>query len=252
MNKEFVLHIKSLKKKERITNEKLSELSKVPLGTINKLLSGETEDPQLSTIAAICGVLDVSVDQFIGLGSHAARTFPRRMSLSKEEADFVSKIRRLDAHSKRLMCAVIECELARMYQSANSAIAEVRQDVRTVSVPMFEFPQSAETGIFLDFISNIFVNLPDKSPSKTPDIAIRLSDGSMEPQYGGGDIILVKKTSAVKVGHLGVFSVNGAGYFRIFSGGVLTALNDSYADVPLAGEWECIGAVVGVANEENH
>jgi len=256
MDKEFVLHLKSLKKKKRITNEKLSELSKIPLGTINKLLSGETEDPQLSTIAAVCGVLDASIDDIIG--KRSSHGFLRRMSLSKEEAEMVSNVRHLDAHSKKLVCAVIDCELARISQNEKPAerqkaprnqlrLIEKSQSSQLVSVPMFEFPATSETGVFLDYVSSISVRLAKKTPSKTPDIAIRLRDGGMEPQYSAGDIILVKKSAEVGVGYLGIFSVNGVGYFKVFSGDRLISLNKSHDDIPLTGSYECIGKVMGKA-----
>lgn len=52
------------KKKLGMTTEELSEKSGVPIGTLNKILSGVTKDPKLETLKAIARVLGLSLDDF--------------------------------------------------------------------------------------------------------------------------------------------------------------------------------------------
>lgn len=54
--------IAEYKKKLGMTTEELSEKSGVPLGTLNKILSGATKDPKLETLKAIAHVLGLSLD----------------------------------------------------------------------------------------------------------------------------------------------------------------------------------------------
>ena len=49
--------LKNLKKIQKLTNEELSQKSGVPLGTLNKILSGATKSPQYSTVKAIADAL---------------------------------------------------------------------------------------------------------------------------------------------------------------------------------------------------
>ncbi|MDU6263792.1 MAG: helix-turn-helix transcriptional regulator [Anaerocolumna aminovalerica] len=56
--------IAEYKKKLGITTEELSKRSGVPLGTLNKILSGATKDPKLETLKAIARVLGCSLDDF--------------------------------------------------------------------------------------------------------------------------------------------------------------------------------------------
>lgn len=56
--------IAEYKKKLGMTTEELSEKSGVPLGTLNKILSGATKDPKLETLKAIAHVLGLSLDDF--------------------------------------------------------------------------------------------------------------------------------------------------------------------------------------------
>lgn len=57
--------IAEFKKEMGLTNEELSNLSGVPKGTIDKILSGATKDPKLETLKAISKVLNCSLDEFV-------------------------------------------------------------------------------------------------------------------------------------------------------------------------------------------
>lgn len=56
--------ISEYKKKLGLTTEELSIKSGIPLGTLNKILSGATKDPKLETLKAIARVLGLSLDDF--------------------------------------------------------------------------------------------------------------------------------------------------------------------------------------------
>ena len=59
-----LVNIAEYKKKLGITSEELSKRSGVPLGTLNKILSGDTKDPKLGTLKAIARVLGCTLDDF--------------------------------------------------------------------------------------------------------------------------------------------------------------------------------------------
>lgn len=56
--------INEYKKKLGMTTEELSNLSGVPVGTLNKILSGATKDPKLETLKAIARVLGLTLNDF--------------------------------------------------------------------------------------------------------------------------------------------------------------------------------------------
>ena len=56
--------IAEYKKRLGITSEELSRRSGVPLGTLNKILSGDTKDPKLGTLKSIAMVLGCTLDDF--------------------------------------------------------------------------------------------------------------------------------------------------------------------------------------------
>ena len=56
--------INEYKKRMWITTEELSNLSGVPVGTLNKILSGATKDPKLETLKSIARVLGLTLNDF--------------------------------------------------------------------------------------------------------------------------------------------------------------------------------------------
>ena len=67
--------IKASERKRKLTNQQLSDLSGVPVGTINRILSGQTDNPSFQTVCDMVMAMDGSLDE---LGGHPARDSPGR------------------------------------------------------------------------------------------------------------------------------------------------------------------------------
>lgn len=61
--------IRAEKDNRNLTNDQLSKLSGVPVGTINRVLSGKTASPNYITVVALCRALDISIDEVEGIKS---------------------------------------------------------------------------------------------------------------------------------------------------------------------------------------
>ena len=59
--------LKLLKEKRKLTTQQLSDLSGVPVGTINRILSGQTDNPSFQTVCDIVIALDGSLDELAGI-----------------------------------------------------------------------------------------------------------------------------------------------------------------------------------------
>lgn len=55
-------NLNQLKKNSGMTIEQISAASNVPKGTLNKLFSGQTKDPQLSTVSAVVHCMGYTLD----------------------------------------------------------------------------------------------------------------------------------------------------------------------------------------------
>ena len=68
--------LKLLKEKRKLTTQQLSDLSGVPVGTINRILSGQTDNPSFQTVCDITRALGGSLDKIAGLNPEGEREKP--------------------------------------------------------------------------------------------------------------------------------------------------------------------------------
>ncbi len=233
---DIVEKIKRIKHSKKITNEDLAARAGIPLGTVNKLLSGSVAEPKLSTVLSICSVLDCRISDLIG-ESGAASSDP-----------VIQKFNALDAHGKELVTLIIEKEYERCAPPVTQAV--VTRPVssrRAIILPLFDLPVSAGTGVYLDGESSENIRIEYSEKTRDADFALRISGNSMMPKYSDGDVILVNSKISPEIGELGVFVCDGQGYFKKFGGDRLISLNPDYKDMPLSSfsDVSCRGSVIG-------
>ena len=262
---DYIERIKKLKSEKKITNDKLSELTGIPLGTLSKIMAGISDSPKLSNIVAIAEALDCSLDYIVNGTPENNYNF----NLSAEEMDFIEVYRGLDPHSKEVVRLVARKESERTVGAQSLDVkapsAKVREKNARIltglnssgvgkrSISLYDFSVSAGTGVYLDDAQATEITIPDNEKTKVADFALRISGNSMEPKYHDGDIVLVEDTDSVEVGELGIFVLDGNGYFKVFGGDRLVSLNEDYGDILLHGYSEvvCCGRVVGKLKKRN-
>ena len=62
---DYIERIKKIKNERKITNEQLSELTGIPLGTLSKILAGISDSPKLVNIVAIADALGCTLDYIV-------------------------------------------------------------------------------------------------------------------------------------------------------------------------------------------
>lgn len=95
--------IAEYKKRLGMTTEELSNQSGVPLGTLNKILSGATKDPKLETLKAIARVLGMSLDDFDDLNIHT----PQEPSYSELITVYTRSRKKLSKEEKMRLARII-------------------------------------------------------------------------------------------------------------------------------------------------
>lgn len=266
---DYIDRIKLLKSEKKITNEQLSEMTGIPLGTLSKILAGISDSPKLANVVAIADALESSLEYIVNGVPENTNNF----TLDRGEMRLIESYRSLDQHGKELVTLVLDKEKERVahmaYQdhsvgaisgaskilpTVNSAGARsTRREIaqsrglgkRTVS--LYDLPVSAGVGVFLDSAGTDEIVIPDNERTKDADFALRISGNSMEPKYHDGDVLLVANSDSVEVGELGIFVLDGNGYFKIYGGDRLVSMNSTYGDILLR-DFEnisCVGRVVG-------
>ena len=59
--------LKELKDQRKLTNQQLSDLSGVPVGTINRIMAGQTDNPSFQTVCDLVMAMGGSLDELAGI-----------------------------------------------------------------------------------------------------------------------------------------------------------------------------------------
>lgn len=230
-------NIKRIKKEKKLTNDSLSELSGISLGTLNKLLSGATEDPKLSTLMSLARALGISLDEM--LGESTAFRFTLNDDLTK-------KYNALDRSGRETVDYIINKEYNRV-KKEREAKPYTLESPAIRHIKLFNTAASAGTGVYLSDSDSTEIAVYSNPITDSADFAIRVSGDSMMPKYHDGDIILAEQTNRVDEGELGVFSLNGEAFFKKFGGDKLISLNPEYSDILINAYDEiiCFGRIIG-------
>lgn len=271
---DYIERIKRIKSEKKITNDRLSELTGIPLGTLSKILAGISDSPKLSNIVAIADALECSLDYIVSGVAQNTNNY----TLSFEEIELIEDFRSLDVHSKELTKMVIAKEKQRNDWNGSAVLSVKKSSSASVisksekqnskaetkilppissldvsrsfgkrSLLLYDLPVSAGPGVYLDDSTAEDILIPDSEKTKMADFALRISGNSMEPKYHDGDVLLVQDSDSVEVGELGIFILDGNGYFKKYGGDCLISLNPEYGDILLKeyAEAVCCGRVVG-------
>ena len=256
----YIERIKQLKSEKKITNDQLADMTGIPLGTLSKILAGISDSPKLVNIVAIAQALGCSLDYLISGNPENTNNY----TLSAQEIRMVESFRQLDEHGKEITLLILEKEKERVLGDEQQVPARperarvlAQPSLRTPSVSasglgkrvirMYDMPVSAGPGIDLSDVMESELRIPDNAKTQDADYALRISGNSMEPKFHDGDILLVQNCESVEVGELGIFILDGEGYFKKFDGDKLLSLNPIYAPIPLRdfSDIQCVGKVIG-------
>jgi phage repressor protein C with HTH and peptisase S24 domain len=122
----------------------------------------------------------------------------------------------------------------------------VSENRRTRTIPLYDIPVSAGTGMFLDSDQYELIEVDDTVPSAAT-FAVTVSGDSMEPEFEDRQIIYVRQQITIEPGEVGIFMLNGDVYCKQAADGSLVSFNPSYRPIRI-GEYDdfrIIGKVVG-------
>lgn len=242
---DYIKRIKELKNRQKMTNDELAEKSGIPNGTLSKILAGINESPKLSNFVAICEALNCSLDYVM----YGIEENSNNYTLDEREMELVERYRSLDERGKNMVDSVVASQTTSLpgakpagtraitHESLSSRLANAYESndngFRRRMLPLYDLPVSAGVGVSLDGDSTEEISISDNNRTKEADFALRISGNSMEPRYHDGDILLVQETDTLEFGELGIFILDGSGFFKVFGGDRLYSLNPDYGDILL-------------------
>jgi len=269
----YLDRIKRVKNEQKLTNDQLAERSGIPLGTLSKILAGMSDSPKLSNMIALCGALGCSMEYIVNGTPENNNNY----MLESNEIELIERYRALDHWGRSMVETVIAKESERtvaMSEAQESMPSEKTRTERRAKIleaprlvnryagepaartgkrqlPLYELPVSAGVGEYVD--ENLekaevgTIRVPYNDKTAEANFALRISGNSMEPKYRNGDVLLIQSTDTIESGELGIFLLDGAGYFKIYEGDRLQSINPAYGPILLKeySNVQCKGRVIG-------
>lgn len=232
--------------------EELSRRSGVPLGTLNKLLTGQTRQPSAAALYRLCQVLDISMDYL--LDDRVPVQAPKEALaeeggiryLSQREAELLDGFAGLTEHSQQVLEAVLGLLL---YQSP-----KVFFDGPSRKLLCFQSVARGRRGSFGEgFYVRPIQTLLDPV-TREADFTVLLTSRALYPAFGPGTILGVSRVQP-EHNQLGLFLVNREAFIRKLRRSrnktKLVAVNLDYKDISLGerDELKCLGTVLGAVRD---
>ena len=175
-------------------------------------------------LGKVCKVLNVSPNYFFDLDDNTVATSP-------EEQDIIRKYRQIDSHGKRIVTSVLDIE----YERAQSLAPAAESKPLTKIIPLFTTPAAA--GYASPALGSDYTDYEVPLASQA-DFAVKMDGDSMEPYIKDGSAVLVKRTTNISNGDVGIFFVDGdmkCKQFRKDSSGNISlfSLNRQRADADM-------------------
>jgi len=109
------------------------------------------------------------------------------------------------------------------------------------SMPVYDLPASAGTGVFLDSSDYEMVQVGSEVPVNA-NFGVRVSGDSMEPFYHDQQIVWVQQQPTLNDSEIGIFLLNGQAYIKQWrasdKGARLVSLNRAYSPIAIQEEDE--------------
>lgn len=192
--------IKEARDRLGLTQKQLAELVGVTASAVTNY-ENETSHPKETVLYALLKALKVDANfLFQDEMDQIAPSFDQR------EQTLIKKYRSVDDHGRRTIDTVAEYEYERC----------CKEDGAT---QLIEFPVAYESaaagyGNYLTDSGLEYVSVDKTAIPGRAKFGVKVSGNSMEPEYHSGDILLVEPMPAIPNGDLGIFNLNGEGFFK--------------------------------------
>ena len=205
-----------------IAQPKLAEMIGVNRNSISNWEAGRRR-PDMDLVPKVCEALGITLDQFFGIDD----------PVTAEDKKLLECFHEMDEPNKKAFrhigYNILDAQHEREYSEQRAYLEE-----NHCIVPLSEELAAAGYGEWLDSNPEVTdVYLYRDEDVERADQLIRITGDSMEPTYKNGDVLLVEHTSAVDVGEIGIFILDGKGFVKEYQGDHLHSHNPEYPNIML-------------------
>ena len=227
--------IRTRRRMKGLSQEDLGSCVSVRKNAVGAWESGRSR-PDLSSIPVICETLGLSLEEFFGVS---------RMREEDVPAEFADRFAALTDYHRQIVLKQMDT-LLEMQKPAvipkRKLIRLFRNDLSACAGPSYAIGDTNGEEVWIE----------ETPLTAQADEIIRVSGDSMEPEFHDGDQVLVRHSSSVRPGEIGIFTNGDAGYIKVYQRDGLHSLNPAYPTMLFGDgdEVRCVGKVLGIAGKE--
>ena len=239
--------LREAREKAGITQEELGKRIGVTGSAITNY-EKETSHPKEPVMYALMDALGIEPNFLFQDCVSSLKSKDSSQNFSLDELSYIKKYRTLDGYGKEAVNGILDIEFKRC-----SAMHSKLQEVSLLEFPAKTLPfrysmqsASAGTGTYLGPEAFETMLVKETPLTRRVSFGIPVNGDSMEPQFHNGDMLLIERTKEIRIGEIGVFTLNGEGYVKELGDKELLSLNPEYQPIKITGDISCNGRVIGV------
>ncbi|MCI8649585.1 MAG: hypothetical protein HFG20_05655 [Anaerotruncus sp.] len=220
--------------------KEFANIADMPYSTLDSILKRGVEKANISNIIRLCKALQIDTDALAN-GQIVYKADLIKAEISKREQAHIEKYRALDEYGKGTVDLLLDREYGRCIGTQEEAGATGV----LIELNFSEQSASAGTGTYLGPESFRSISVQENALTSRALFCLPVSGDSMEPLYYDRDILLIAD-EPVRIGEIGIFTINGSGYVKKRGETSLLSLNPLYEPIPMNDSIRCNGKVVGI------
>ena len=234
----YAERVKALRTAAGVTQSELASRLGLSRSSVLNWELGRTR-PDISNIPALCRALNVPISQFFfSTGSDTG--------LNSAESQLIRSYRNMNDKHQRFIV-----KMAGELEEMDAPVQVHAPRIRLLSLPYAEDAVAAGVGTdsFEANCRQCYVH--DTPQLRETDILFHVNGDSMEPTYPDGCTVIVRKSSEVDTGDIGIFSVDGTLFIKECQPDGLHSINPKYPPMlsKKFGEIRIIGRVMGMMED---
>ncbi|MEY8531960.1 XRE family transcriptional regulator [Blautia pseudococcoides] len=210
--------LKEIMKAQGYTIEMLSLISKIPVGTLSKIISGITSNPGYETMSAIAKALHCSLDEFSG----------RPVLIPYDYEEYLRRFKLLPTCQKEYIKYVIDLEYDRMIHLQND---------KKISLRCYEFTNIVDGWAELDSAKTHNVTVDKNLLTDSCTFLVWLRTDLLEPKFFKNSVLGFQRNEGQrpKSGEIWIVLHNGllfiGRFYKSHERFILKSLNGTIDDI---------------------
>lgn len=208
----FGTRVKQLRTEHHLSQQMLGDRIGVSANTVRAWEQG-VKKPSMDALVSLSRLFDVSVDVLLGTGDHQDTGLMDMSEIRVKK--LMAQFLKLDVYGRTAVEEICRIEMERMEKQAAVEVFAEEELSEERYIRCYDMPSAAGVNVPLENEDYEMIPAGPEVPYGA-EFAVRIQGESMMPYIQDGEIVYVDPRASLKVGDVGIFSVDGALYCKIY------------------------------------